>query len=295
MSLSSLILSGVALSIFLAVVAVGMRIVPADLHYLLSKPARLAWSLLAMYVLAPIVALAVCHLASAHPAVTVAIVTLSISPVGVLFSQAMLPLVAPGHMAYARGLLFASAMLSVVLTPLAVEVIQLVYGGDVHVSPLAVAQVVIGTLLVPLGIGLAIGRWWPRARGWIPALQKAGSLVLLVCAVAIIASAWPLMASVYRVGTVTAIVLISLLWLAAGHLSGGPDEDDRTVLAFATASRHPGVAVAVGSLTDQPLAPVGVLLVVLVSELAVIPYKTWRKRRRAAAAESPAGPPAGAH
>lgn len=57
---------------------------------------------------------------------------------------------------------------------------------------------------------------------------------------------------------------------------------DLTVLAFATVSRHPGVAVAVASLTDQPLAPVGVLLAVLISELAVIPYKSWRKRLRAA-------------
>jgi BASS family bile acid:Na+ symporter len=54
------------------------------------------------------------------------------------------------------------------------------------------------------------------------------------------------------------------------------------VLAFATVSRHPGVAIAVASLTDQRLAAIGVLLAFLVSELAVIPYKTWRKRLRAA-------------
>lgn len=55
------------------------------------------------------------------------------------------------------------------------------------------------------------------------------------------------------------------------------------MLAFACVARHPGVAIAVASFTDQPLAPVGVLAAVLVSELAMAPYKAWRKRHRASA------------
>jgi BASS family bile acid:Na+ symporter len=43
---------------------------------------------------------------------------------------------------------------------------------------------------------------------------------------------------------------------------GSPDEDDRTVLAFATVSRHRGVAVAIAALTREPHAPIGVLLAV---------------------------------
>lgn len=85
--------------------------------------------------------------------------------------------------------------------------------------------------------------------------------------------AWSLMASVVPQWTTTAIFVISLVWLAIGHFFAGPDEDDRTVLAFATMSRHPGVAVVVASLTDQPFAPVAVLLTVLVSEVASAPYK----------------------
>ncbi len=121
MSIQALVGYGFTLSIFLGVVAVGMRVAPADLSYVLSKPARLARSLLAMNVLAPIAAVVVCKVFSLHPAVIVALVTLSIAPLGSLFSRAMLPLVAEDHRAYARGLLFASAVLSVVLTPLAVE------------------------------------------------------------------------------------------------------------------------------------------------------------------------------
>ena len=70
------------------------------------------------------------------------------------------------------------------------------------------------------------------------------------------------MVSIVREGTlsaIVAIVIIAICGLAVGHFLGGPDEDDRTVLAFATVSRHPGVAMAVGSLTGEPLAPIGVL------------------------------------
>lgn len=292
MSIESLVMLGLTVSIFLAVVTVGMRVTPADLTCVLSKPLLLTRSLLAVMVLAPIITVVVCKLFSLHPAVIVALVTLSIAPVGALFSQAMLPLVAPSNVSYARGLLFATTVLSVILTPLAVEAIQLIFGGEVHVNPLSVAEVVFGSVLLPLGIGLAIGYRWPAAKRWIPAIQKASSLLLLVCAVILIVGAWSLMGTVIREGTLTAIVIITLIGLVAGHLLGGPNEDNRTVLAFATVSRHPGVAVAVASLTDQPLAPVGVLLAVLIDELAVVPYKMWRKRLHDAAIAAGTAPPA---
>lgn len=91
----------------------------------------------------------------------------------------------------------------------------------------------------------------------MPAIQKVSWLVLLVCVVPVIVAAWPVMASVVREGTRSAIVLMSLIGLAGGHL------------AFATVSRHPGAAIAVATLTDERLAPIGVLLAVLVGELAV--------------------------
>ena len=198
----------------------------------------------------------------------------------------MLPLVAPESPGYARGPFFASTVLSVILTPIAVEAVQRVFGeGEVlHVSPLAVTEVVIGSVLIPLGIGLAIGRWRPAARRWVAAIQRVSGIVPLICAIPIIVAAWSVMASVVREGTLTAIICITLIGLATGHLLGGPLEDDRTVLAFATVTRHPGTAVAIAGFTDQKLAPVGVLLAVLVGEFAVIPYKVWRKRRRRAAA-----------
>src|SRR5690606_11146779 len=200
MDIQSLILAGITLSIFLTVLSIGMRMAPGDLQCVLSNPPRLARALLAMNILGPIVTIAICKTFSLHPAVIVGLVTLSIAPINAMFSKAMLPLVAPSNPAYARGLFFASTVLSVVLTPLPVEVIQRLFGeGEVvHLSPLLVAQVVIGSVLLPLGIGLAIGRWRAVTRNWVPSIQKASGVVLLVCAIPIVVGAWPHMPALVR-------------------------------------------------------------------------------------------------
>ena len=88
-----------------------------------------------MNILGPIVAVIVCRFFALHPAVIVALVTLSMTPVGALFPQGMLALVGTGRGAYTHGLFVATTVLSVVLTPLAVEVINVLYGEDLHLQP----------------------------------------------------------------------------------------------------------------------------------------------------------------
>jgi BASS family bile acid:Na+ symporter len=48
------------------------------------------------------------------------------------------------------------------------------------------------------------------------------------------------MALIIRDGTLPAIAIISMCGLAVGHLVGGPDKDDRTVLALPPSHDIPG-------------------------------------------------------
>jgi len=60
-----------------------------------------------------------------------------------------------------------------------------------------------------------------------------------------------------------------------GHLLGGPE-----LLALATASRRPGVAllIAAENFPDQkPVAP-ALVLYVIVGAIASVPYTRWRRR-----------------
>ena len=96
MNLRALTVGGFGITIFLAVLTEGMIVTRADVAYLFSKPVRLVRTILAMNVLGPIVAVIVCRLFALHPAVIVALVTLSMTPVGALFPQGMLALVRAG-------------------------------------------------------------------------------------------------------------------------------------------------------------------------------------------------------
>jgi len=65
-------------------------------------------------------------------------------------------------------------------------------------------------------------------------------------------------------------------------LLGGPEPEHRTALAFATASRHPGIAVAiaVANRPEQKLTMAAVLLYLLVNIVVSLPYHLWSKRRK---------------
>jgi BASS family bile acid:Na+ symporter len=93
MSLRALTVGAFGITIFLVVLTEGMIVTRADVAYLFSKPVRLVRTIVAMNVLGPIVAVIVCRFFALHPAVIVALVTLSMTPVGALFPQGMLALV----------------------------------------------------------------------------------------------------------------------------------------------------------------------------------------------------------
>ena len=63
---------------------------------------------------------------------------------------------------------------------------------------------------------------------------------------------------------------------------GGPNPNNRPVLALATATRHPAVALAIGhtNFPGQKLAGALVLVYMVLSTLVAVPYLSWIRRRR---------------
>jgi BASS family bile acid:Na+ symporter len=111
-------------------------------------------------------------------------------------------------------------------------------------------------------------------------LSLGATVLMLVAFVPVVVVAWPkIMAQVGNL-TVVAIVLLTLVGLLIGHALGGPDPGDRTVLALSTATRHPGVAVAVAraGAPDDPTVVATVFLAFLVGMLVTVPYVRWRRR-----------------
>jgi BASS family bile acid:Na+ symporter len=112
-------------------------------------------------------------------------------------------------------------------------------------------------------------------------MSKAGTILLAVLLVVVLVAGWRAIASLIGDGTLLACAAFAVIGLAVGHIFGGPEGDDRTVLALATASRHPGVAIAIGAALFPNLKQEGVavLLYLLCCTVLSIPYTSWRKRQ----------------
>src|SRR5262249_45236916 len=83
-------------------------------------------------------------------------------------------------------------------------------------------------------------------------------------------------------GTLLAIVVFVMVGVAVGHLLGGPDLSERSTLALATASRHPGLAVTIAAINypgQRRNVVAVVLLYLVVKAIVLIPYNSWRKRQ----------------
>jgi bile acid:Na+ symporter, BASS family len=276
-------------SIFLVVFSLGLRATVADAVSLLRRPRMLLRSFLSMNVVMPAVASLLVALFGMPPPVKIALVMLSLSPVPPILPQRQMSV--GGKTPYVQGLLTAMALLSIVVVPLAIEVLGRIYGHDVHVSPVLVAGVVGKTILLPLGLGILIHTLMP---GWAgratKLLGQAGNLLLLAGAIPLVFFAWRPIAELIGNGTIVAMIAFAVVALVVGHTLGGPHPEERGVLALATASRHPGLAIAVATATfptQRRLVVAAILLYVLVSSLVAIPYVAWRKRVAARSMETP--------
>jgi len=280
MNTAALITLALKVSVFLNVFALGLNASPRDATYLLRNPKQLARALSSMFVVMPLFAAALASAFDLHPAVKLALITLAVAPIPPMLPKKAMK--AGGESSYAIGLLVAAALLSIALTPLAVDLLGKAFGTPARIPPLAIARLVLLTVIVPLGAGMLVRRVAPAfAERAAKPLALAAMALLIASFIPILFNAWPAIESLVGNGTVVAIAAFVLVGLAAGHLLGGPDPEDRTVQGLSTASRHPGIAMAIASANfpEVKLTPAAILLYLIVSAIISIPYLDWRKRR----------------
>ncbi len=280
MTAQMLIVLAIQLSLALMVFSVGLSATLGDITYLYRRPKLLIRSLLSMNVVMPLFAAVLAKSFDLTPVVKVALVLLAVSPVPPIFPKKALK--AGGGFSYTIGLLVAATLTAIVFIPLAMKLLQRAFDVPLQMGPARVLALVLWNLLLPLAAGVAVHRLAPAfAERAAKPLGLIGSIVLLVALLPILAKVWPAMMSLIGNGTVIAMLVFAGVGLAAGHLLGGPDPENRTVLALSTATRHPGVAIALAAANfpDQKLAPAAVLLYLLVSAIATKFYLVWNARK----------------
>jgi BASS family bile acid:Na+ symporter len=278
MNMAQLVRVALVLSVLLIVLSVALRCTPRAVTSLIRNPSLLVRSLLSMNVLLPLFAALMVAVVDLRPAIEIALVALSISPVPPFLPRKQLALVANEE--YVIGLLGASSLLAIVLAPLTVELVVVVSTREFSLAPLAIAKIVAVTVLVPFLFGMIVRRVRPAfAERASPLADKIGILLLIVAIVPLIVKLWPAMMSLIGNGTGLAIIAFTGVGLALGHVFGGPDSDHQTVLALATATRHPGVAltIAAGNFPDETLVAPALMLYLLISAIVSAPYVRWRR------------------
>ncbi|PSB22796.1 Na+-dependent transporter [filamentous cyanobacterium CCP2] len=269
-------------SIILSVFAIGLKATFADAAFLFRRPGYLIRALLSMNVLMPLVALAIDTAFALHPAVKIALVAISVSPIPpILPNKAMK---AGGKEDYTIGLLVAISALSIFVIPIAMEIFQRITGVSLAMQPRSISVVVLTTVLLPLLAGIVIGKIAPALA------DRAAKPIGILASALLVLSALPILIGSARTvfslvgdGTILSLAGFALIGLIIGHLLGGPEPENRTVLALSTASRHPAVAIAIAhaNFPEQPLAGAAVLWYLILSGIVSAFYLARIKRQRA--------------
>ncbi|UJR83628.1 Hypothetical protein I5071_56960 [Sandaracinus amylolyticus] len=274
-------------------VATGLATTTSDLAYLARNRGLLARSLLATMIVAPLVAIALCRALHVGAAATIAIVAAALAPG--LPSVPRTGMKLGGNAAFACSLLVVTSVLGVITVPFWLSIIWRIVGTAPAIAPLAIARTLVLGILVPLGVGLAIRRLAPALAGRLAkpvgalanALLPGLALVLLLAEIDVLRRLeWP---------ALLAMIVAPVLALAVGHVLGGPDPRDRTVLAIANATRFPALAALIAATGFPQSHAVPVVIAYLIVALVIaLPYELWRKRVHGSAdVERPEQLPAG--
>lgn len=268
-------------SVVLVVVAIGMSTSPGTALHLLKSPVTVLKAMFAMFVAMPLFTLLVTWVLPLETDVRIALLALSLSPMPPIMPVTQAKLNADFD--YAIGVDLAATVTALATAPLLILLFENVYHHDVAFAIGPMLKVLLTTIAVPLALGILINRFAPRfaalARGPV---GKTASVTLSVGTLVMLTAAWQGIWGAIGSGTLVAILLMTGFGIGIGHLLGGPDPDNRSALAAATATRHPGVALALGAMANpgEMQNVVGaVLLYMLAGGLFSLPYMRWAKAR----------------
>jgi len=272
-------------SIFLTVFTLGLDAVLTDTIVLLKRPGLILRSVLAMNVIMPVIAIVILTLLDPPRAIKIAVMTLSVSPVPPALPIRQMK--AGGTQSYVIGLLFVAAVVSIGMVPLSVEVLGRYFRTYSHMPFDAVALIVLRTVIVPLVAGMLVRRFFPglgtriAKPSWLlaVALLAIGVLPVLIAAAPVV---WAMIGQRIFIS----LIALAVSGFAVGHWLGGPEPEMRTILAFATSTRHPGVAIAIATINfpEEKTVLAVVFCHLVIGLVLAIPYSYWRRRKRMPAA-----------
>ena len=272
--------------VLLVMLSIGLRIRGGELLEVLRNRALFTRTLLANCVLIPGIGFLLVNLFPLTPDATVGILLLAAIP-GTPFALQFTRM-AKTRLAFAAVMTFVLSLVSIALTPLAVEVMpQIAQRSQRPILSLIVSILVY--IAAPLCAGLWIARRVPRsaARLVLPLEILASGIFIFLMWETRLARREALFAIAGR-GTILAMFFLLIISMLIGWLIGGPDNESRRVLATATGMRSVIVVLYIARYcfpgTNIYMVPIVYLsLMVPTNLLFHLAFTGWHKQRPAAA------------
>ena len=280
MTLQQAVMLTLQSSVLLIVFGFGLQASGRDLFYLFRRPSLLARSLVAMFVVMPILAVVLMRVLELRQSLEIALVALAISPVPPLLPKKQDK--AGGEAAYALGLMAVVSLLAIAVVPLSLWVLGHYSARPLQMPPAAIAKIVVMMTLLPLVTGVIVRTIAPAVAVRLEKPTKLIAMVLLGAGLgALLIAALPVIAGLIDFRTILTMAVFVGVGLAAGHVLGGPHADEATVLALSTASRHPAIALATAKINfpNEPYLGATILLYVLVLTAISVPYVLLQRQR----------------
>jgi bile acid:Na+ symporter, BASS family len=271
------------IAVALIVFAQGLKVSPSQvMMYFKERPWLMLRSLVAVLVLVPAAALAIILLLKPAPEVAIGLAILVACPPAPLMLKGA-PKMGGGSAAYMASLHLSLAVLAFITVPIALDLLSMPLGFDSEVDLLAMAVILGRTILIPIGLGLAVHSFFPKFADTMgPKLDKAGAIGLLVVVLFAVVALYPALLKMDP-WSYLVMVAVCVVALAIGHVLGPRDPRDRTILAVESGVRHPvlAITIAASNFTPQKAVPVLVPCVLVFIAVAVV-YLLWRKKSLAA-------------
>ena len=247
--------------------SVGLLVSARQVLAALQQRRSLAVALCANFVVLPGAALALCWGLQLAPPMQAALLLVTTAP----GSPVMLRLneFARGDQAKAVGLLVLLTSLTMVYQPL---VLPMLLPG-LSVSPMPIARTLVLTVLLPLVLGMLLKARWPALAGRLrPALARLGNIsAVLSCFILLPLVYLDALKDVALNGGGLLVLLLYLpLAVGAGWWLGGPDADQRRLLALCCGQGSMGAAFVIAVHNFNNPHVIAMLLLILWASLALL-------------------------
>lgn len=266
----------VAASIVLQVIAIGIQTRPSNLLTCVRRPSWLLRIIVSMYIAVPLLATVLAKMSGVADRMKGAMLLMAIAAVAPLLPRKLLKIGV--DVGFAESFAAVTMLLAIPLVPITATALGMMFGRTIVVPASAVAATLAKTFLVPLLVGMVL-RAVLRDRS-IRLGEIAGkvgtALLVLVVLLLFIAQRETIFPLAWR--SLPMLIVYAAGSLLIGHVIGGPDPGERTALAVATVTRHPGLAILIASaVAPQAVFVPAILVVVACSAVVAVPYTIWRK------------------